>query len=293
MESSAESCSAGAQSAPSSSMTIVARSYIRGKLMGVWMSSPSGLTFVPSTGESGGAASMSSARAFPASRSPSLESSEAKTTNATSGLRPFESFARWDRDSHCLRTSQVSLLTRTSEPYSGSFPKQGSMRSGLCWERMTAVPRIEGNGSGSWPTPGASEPNESPEAWTKRRDEKLKQGIDLHFHLSTAVLMLPTPSAQNYGTNQGGAAGRVGPIRPSLDTMAQRNLWPTPRANKWGSPDSHGRVPEELKNAGGSLNPMWVEWLMGWPLGWTDLEPSGMDRFQSWQQQHSLNSEEG
>jgi hypothetical protein len=26
----------------------------------------------------------------------------------------------------------------------------------------------------------------------------------------------------------------------------------------------------------GSLNPTWVEWLMGFPLGWTDLEPSGM-----------------
>jgi hypothetical protein len=22
----------------------------------------------------------------------------------------------------------------------------------------------------------------------------------------------------------------------------------------------------------GFLNPMWVEWLMGFPLGWTDLE---------------------
>ena len=36
----------------------------------------------------------------------------------------------------------------------------------------------------------------------------------------------------------------------------------------------------------GQLNPTWVEWLMGWPLGWTDLKPLAMDRFQSWQQQH-------
>lgn len=27
--------------------------------------------------------------------------------------------------------------------------------------------------------------------------------------------------------------------------------------------------------AGGELNPTWVEWLMGFPLGWTDLGPSG------------------
>ena len=38
--------------------------------------------------------------------------------------------------------------------------------------------------------------------------------------------------------------------------------------------------------AGGPLNPNWVEWLMGWPIGWTDLKPLETDRFQSWQQQH-------
>jgi hypothetical protein len=34
------------------------------------------------------------------------------------------------------------------------------------------------------------------------------------------------------------------------------------------------------------LNPTWVEWLMGLPLGWTDLKPFEMHKFQEWQQQH-------
>jgi DNA (cytosine-5)-methyltransferase 1 len=38
---------------------------------------------------------------------------------------------------------------------------------------------------------------------------------------------------------------------------------------------------------GGPLNPSWVEWLMGWPSGWTDLKPLEMARFREWQQQHS------
>jgi len=38
---------------------------------------------------------------------------------------------------------------------------------------------------------------------------------------------------------------------------------------------------------GGPLNPTWVEWLMGWPLEWTDLKPLETDKFQQWQQQHS------
>lgn len=52
--------------------------------------------------------------------------------------------------------------------------------------------------------------------------------------------MLPTLSASAYGTNRGGAAGRTGPIRPSLRTLA-----------------------------GAALSPIWCEWFMGFPLGWT------------------------
>ena len=39
-------------------------------------------------------------------------------------------------------------------------------------------------------------------------------------------------------------------------------------------------------NSGGQLNPTWVEWLMGWPLGWTDLKPLETDKFQAWLHSH-------
>ena len=38
---------------------------------------------------------------------------------------------------------------------------------------------------------------------------------------------------------------------------------------------------------GGSLNPMWVEWLMGWPIEWTDCAPLEMGKFRQWQRSHS------
>jgi len=93
-------------------------------------------------------------------------------------------------------------------------------------------------------------------------------------------LLLPTPSATSYGSNQGGAAGRVGPVRHSLESMARHGLWPTPTAInntggaalcKWGGSGARAKLrtmvtPAELN---GSLNPTWVEWLMGFPLGWT------------------------
>jgi hypothetical protein len=37
----------------------------------------------------------------------------------------------------------------------------------------------------------------------------------------------------------------------------------------------------------GPVNPDWSEWLMGWPIGWTDLKPLETGRFLEWQRQHS------
>jgi hypothetical protein len=69
--------------------------------------------------------------------------------------------------------------------------------------------------------------------------------------------------------------------------VLNRETWPTPNARD----GSHGGAsdPEKRKAGGhsiglddavhqgpggGSLNPTWVEWLMGFPLGWTDLGAS-------------------
>src|SRR6185369_6402474 len=46
------------------------------------------------------------------------------------------------------------------------------------------------------------------------------------------VFFLPTPCASTSGTNQSGQAGRTGPVRPSLSTMARRGLLPTPMASQ-------------------------------------------------------------
>ena len=60
-------------------------------------------------------------------------------------------------------------------------------------------------------------------------------------------------------------------------------MWVTPVAsdskgapkNRYkGSATSHGNLSEEVRThqEDGQLNPQWVEWLMGYPEGWTDLE---------------------
>lgn len=43
---------------------------------------------------------------------------------------------------------------------------------------------------------------------------------------------------------------------------------------------------EDQVVANGQLNPEWVEWLMGVPIGWTDLKPLAICRFQRWERLH-------
>lgn len=43
---------------------------------------------------------------------------------------------------------------------------------------------------------------------------------------------------------------------------------------------------------GGQLNPEWVEWLMGWPIGWTASRPLGMDKFRRWWSSHGESYQE-
>lgn len=38
--------------------------------------------------------------------------------------------------------------------------------------------------------------------------------------------------------------------------------------------------------ASGRMNPAWGEWLMGWPIGWTDKTPLAMDKYLLWLKKH-------
>jgi hypothetical protein len=88
--------------------------------------------------------------------------------------------------------------------------------------------------------------------------------------------LLPTPSATSYGSNQSPSPGAR--IRPSLETMARNGLFPTPDASNRGArkdPENSGHQINLVDIVGSrKLNPGFVEWLMGYPIGWTDLVAS-------------------
>ena len=93
----------------------------------------------------------SSPEASPASRSVRPGSGSVRMTRATCGHTPFAYWSsqehRWDSSRTCLDFSAQD----TSEPFSETWPKRGSMRNGACWEQTMSVPRIDASGCGYWP----------------------------------------------------------------------------------------------------------------------------------------------
>jgi hypothetical protein len=68
------------------------------------------------------------------------------------------------------------------------------------------------------------------------------------------------------------------------------HVWGTPKAQDSRhalSDRGKGNLGEQVSGLhnGGKLNPTWTEWLMGWPLEWTDLKPLETDKFHSVPQQ--------
>ncbi|WP_139356871.1 DNA cytosine methyltransferase [Leptospira alexanderi] len=90
----------------------------------------------------------------------------------------------------------------------------------------------------------------------------------------------PTPTVSG-NNNRKGASKKSG---DGLATAVKK--FPTPRANSGSGPSRVGHRTDLQTQAGGPLNPNWVEWLMGWPIGWSDLRPLGMDKFRQWLNWH-------
>lgn len=218
-----------------------------------------GMTFVPLT-ENLGAALLtwfladSRVRTYP----PLAMAPELMVSAQDCGEKWRESSVRYDLDSSLWKT-HLSLFPEDLPWSLVTLPKWGMAQNGFVYQHPTAERPISGIGFGSLlPTPSASQCETRP---SKKWNPKSQSGRSLGCMAATG--MWPTPRSCS------AMAAKItdkGERFPNLETVI---------AN---------RHPE---TGGGQLNPTWVEWLMGWPLGWTDLKPLEMDKFQEWQQQHS------
>jgi len=86
-----------------------------------------------------------------ASLSAKPESAEATPTRAIFGPSSPDSFAYFDPDSSCWKTSQATFLLDL-EQYSETWPDSGTMRNGCVYERQISALRTCESGSLLWPT---------------------------------------------------------------------------------------------------------------------------------------------
>jgi hypothetical protein len=169
---------------------------------------------------------------------------------------------------------------------------------------LTNVPEngLLGRMAANWPTPDASVMNdgEGPETFFARQQRVKAKGINgngMGMPLTIAATTWPTPRAKEDGEYQYSQGDKTKPV-PTLSGAAQN--WSTPSvADTTGSrkcrsgdrsselllngqaetislvsslPDRPiSTVGEESSRIPRSLNPLFVEWLMGWLRGWTLL----------------------
>ena len=108
--------------------------------------------------------------------------------------------------------------------------------------------------------------------------ESLKKGLWRGIDLKTSALMIPTPNAADgMRTNTVHQGGNL-----TLKGFAEK--FPTPQAsegNKITGLENQMTLTKMGRQGslgdGGKLNPQWVEWLMGWPIGFTELEDAVME----------------
>ena len=165
----------------------------------------------------------------------------------TYGQKSTESFATYDPSSSCWKTSQGTFPWGSDE-FLETWPRAGMTLSGIAFQLPPSVRLTDVTASSSlpqeqhrWPTPTTSD------AYTdKLRSTQQKENSMHSVTLAQAVQRWPTPRTQMYRN-------------PPKNRIGQN------------STNYHYNLEEAV---GGKLNPTWVEWLMGFPIGWTDLKDS-------------------
>lgn len=234
----------------------------------------------------------------PASPSPWLESKKVKGTTVTCGRRCSELSENLRRVGLSVRTYLASCelpLTTFVRTWSVLATKSGYLILKLrLSERCTGekesrllptpVSTLGTNGGPNqrdssgrpglqmaamlWPTPKAGKTTSDGEQERTATGRRIDgNGRTWSPSLADAVKMWPTPTT-NDAQNSTFPASQINRSTLVGDVM---RLFATPNAAHAQGTSGGGQSRDLRTDVGGQLNPRWVEWLMGFPLGWTDL----------------------
>lgn len=234
--------------------------------------------------EVGKGKSTSSPAAIPASRSLSPGSDWARKMTAISGRQLLHSLPSSNPLSACLRTLLVTSRWASTVCWL-TWKRSATPAGRLLYRLVPSTPRTGETGFGLWPTPTATVGGNTCELTPHKGHFLRPSGEKAHLGLDQAVRMWPTPNVNSLNNRKeyetaGGdglqtAVRRDAGILEPTDTVPVK-LWPTPTTqdgeNNGGPSQAMRNTPPLNSVIGGQLNPNWVEWLMGYPIGHTDLE---------------------
>ena len=218
-----------------------------------------------------------------------------RVSEAVSGPNTRASLANYDPMSFSWRTSQRCLVEGWTV-FSETWPRSGMMRGGIAYQLQPLAPLTEGTDSG-WSLgmvqkPSHSVPTPTTSDHIERRctsTEMLNPDTNKSMSLDRYVKFWPTPNVIGFRSDgelrllalaASSEAEFVGMSHKAARSKRAR-YWPTASANDYKGSSKPGQRRGQLTDpamgvipAGGQLNPTWVEWLMGFPTGHTDLRPS-------------------
>ena len=182
----------------------------------------------------------------------------AQKMTVTSGLNCLELYKKSGPLGSLVRTLLESSLWHSTRCFL-TWKISATPRKRLLFRLAPSMPRTDGTGARLWPTVRSKETGGY--QYSQGRHDRPVQT------LTGAARMRPTPKARDWR----GASGRENRQSPDLNVAVK--MFPTPKAqNCRGNGERHGEGGPSLDVVvGGRLNPEWVEWLMGFPIGWTEL----------------------
>ena len=160
------------------------------------------------------------------------------------------SLAWYDQSSSSWKTYQQSLVTDW-EPYSETWPRWGMTQGGSAYAHPMSERRITETDGLHWPTPTAHNAKEMgyPAEYTRKT-----------IQLGSMVKMWPTPNASD-SRDRGNMSNPAIQRRAEIGKQLNLSMVVHPTS--------------------GQLNPTWVEWLMGFPIGFTVSKDWVMPRHRS------------
>ena len=188
-----------------------------------------------------------------------------------------------------------------------TFLSRNDDRTDFCAQSLAGQVRDQK----TWPTPRAE--NASSSRPNQKGGKVLAEEAQIAEGLRERGQKWPTPQSRDWKNAHGPRfvdSERSNDLNDAVDFIEKR-AWPTPTVGDSKSSGSRntstskanegmsltdatrgdggmGRLgginSSPLKaRVGGKLNPDWVEWLMGWPVGWTSLDPLPAERMSEWE----------